>query len=81
MNPSLVVIIPAHNEESGIAATLRSLQKSGEAAIVVIADNCRDRTAEIAHAHGVRVIERTHALEKGKPYALSYALDILIPEG
>ena len=47
----LAVLVPAHNEESGIEATLESLAACEYPAdarrIVVIADNCTDGTAEL----------------------------------
>ncbi len=69
--------MPAYSEESGLAATLRSLQKleqTGSVEIVVIADNCTDRTAEIAREHGVRVLERTEPDHRGKGEALEWAI-------
>lgn len=42
--------------------------------IYVVADNCIDCTAEIAHAHGARVFERHDRSRVGKGFALSYLL-------
>jgi len=44
--PRIVVLIPAHNEERSILATLRSqtAQERRGDLIVVVADNCTDRT-------------------------------------
>lgn len=76
---SAVMIIPAHNEEASIAATIDALR--GEAAgivnLLVVADNCTDRTAEIARAGGARVIVRTDPDLRGKGYALAFARDAL----
>jgi len=78
----LAVIVPAHNEELMLAETLHSLiaqnypRKSYE--IVVIADNCSDRTAEIARAQGVTILERTSVTERGKGYALNFAITELL---
>jgi len=72
------ILVPAYNEEAGIADTLTSLQKlepAGRVEIVVIADNCTDRTAEIARAHGVRVLERTDPGHRGKGEALEWAIE------
>jgi cellulose synthase/poly-beta-1,6-N-acetylglucosamine synthase-like glycosyltransferase len=44
----------------------------------IIADNCADRTAEIARAAGVHVHERTDADNRGKGYALTWAFDLLM---
>ena len=42
--------------------------------IIVIADNCNDSTKEVAVKYGVTVFERRNPHEKGKGYAISYAL-------
>ncbi len=42
--------------------------------VYVVADNCTDRTAETAHAHGARVLERHDRSRVGKGFALSYLL-------
>jgi len=80
----LIVVVPAHNESSGIAATLSSLlaadPASSSASIVVVADNCSDDTAGIARAAGVRVIERRSDTHRGKGYALDFAFRTLLPE-
>jgi glycosyltransferase involved in cell wall biosynthesis len=46
----MVVLIPAHSEEASIAAMLNALlgQSRVPDRIVVIADNCTDRTEQIA---------------------------------
>lgn len=56
---TVVVLIPAHNEASGIAATIESLRRQDHAPdrIVVIADNCTDDTAALAVAAGAEVLE------------------------
>lgn len=56
------VIIPAHNEEALIGRCLQTMMEratEGELEIVVVANGCTDRTAEVAgsYAPGVRVIE------------------------
>lgn len=82
--PNLIVVIPAHNEESGIAACIDNIQASLHNTtgcdLVVIADNCQDATAEIARNAGARVIERQHDTKRGKGYALDYAFSILLSE-
>src|SRR5262245_56248833 len=55
------IIIPAHNEEALLGATLDALRTAvsevGEAAdIVVVDDGSTDRTAEIARGRGARVV-------------------------
>ncbi|WP_328308599.1 glycosyltransferase [Actinomycetospora sp. NBC_00405] len=64
------VLVPAHNEEAGIAATVEGLlaQDVPEwlhiAEVVVVANNCTDRTAEIARRYPVTVVEMAHNPDK-----------------
>jgi cellulose synthase/poly-beta-1,6-N-acetylglucosamine synthase-like glycosyltransferase len=73
------VLIPAHNEEQLIAETVRSLRESDypseRCTVYVIADNCTDRTAEIAAAAGAKVLVRVDSDRRGKPYALAWAIE------
>ena len=77
--PLAVVIIPAHNEEASIAATVAALgaEADGIAELLVVADNCNDRTAELARAGGARVIGRNDPDLRGKGFALAFARDEL----
>jgi cellulose synthase/poly-beta-1,6-N-acetylglucosamine synthase-like glycosyltransferase len=72
-----VVLIPAHNEALGIAETISQLRAVVPAAtrLVVVADNCSDATADVARQAGAEVIERSHATERGKGYALAFGRD------
>ncbi|MFJ6677180.1 glycosyltransferase [Actinosynnema sp. NPDC091369] len=56
---SVSVVIPAHNEEASIAGTIRSCRAQSYPIdqIIVVADNCSDRTADIARGMGVVVVE------------------------
>ena len=77
--PSIAVLIPAHNEQLGIGATLDSLRAQllpGDR-IIVIADNCEDDTAAIARSYGAIAIERTDAVKRGKSYALDFGMRYL----
>jgi cellulose synthase/poly-beta-1,6-N-acetylglucosamine synthase-like glycosyltransferase len=76
--PSLAVLVPAHNEESGIAATLAAVlpQLTPGDRLLVVADNCSDGTAAAARAAGAEVIERS-STRRGKGYALGYGVDHL----
>lgn len=77
---SWVVLIPAHNEERVVADTLNSLMPfavGDRGRVLVVADNCTDRTAELCRQMGVSVIERTSLAERGKGYALQFGLDHL----
>ena len=69
-------ITSARNEEAVIAQLITSLKAQDYPSdlldIYVIADNCTDKTAEVARAHGAIVIERHDEINKGKGYALDY---------
>ena len=76
---NIAVLIPAHNESSGIIATLDSIQlqlKSTDR-LIVVADNCNDDTAEIAIKHGAEVIERHDLDNRGKGFALDFGMRYL----
>lgn len=76
---SATIVIPAHNEEDVILATLQSLAAvQPPLPIVVIADNCSDRTAQLARDTGAAVIERQNRDERGKGFALAYAFRLLM---
>lgn len=82
---SLAVVVPAHNEASGIARCLGSLKAClpprAQITIVVVADNCTDDTAERAALAGARVLVRQDLYRRGKGYALDHAFQTLLPEG
>lgn len=73
---NVAVLIPAHNEASGIEATLRCLQAQLRAGdrVLVVADNCSDDTAALARQAGVEVIERSDAVDRGKGFALDFGV-------
>ncbi len=77
--PALAVLVPAHNEEPVIGATLDSLKESlpGTGRLLVIADNCTDRTADIVREHGFEVLEREDTVNRGKGFALACGLEVL----
>ena len=74
----LAVLVPAHNEESGIAATIAAVlpQLAPGDRLLVVADNCSDATAAAARSAGAEVIERASDL-RGKGYALGHGIDHL----
>ena len=79
-----LVLIPAHNEERVIGDIVRNLEEMDYPRemydFYVIADNCTDRTAEVAREMGARVIEtrkETPDAPTGKPIALRKALQAL----
>lgn len=55
----LLVIIPAWNEESVLAPVLEEVRQAipDNADVLVVSDGSTDRTAEIAHEAGVRVLD------------------------
>jgi cellulose synthase/poly-beta-1,6-N-acetylglucosamine synthase-like glycosyltransferase len=71
--PNVAVLIPAHDEASGIGRTLACIQGALEPGdrVLVVADNCTDETADIAAAAGVVLIERRDPARRGKGYALA----------
>ena len=66
------VLIPAHNEELGISQTLIMLRPQLIASdrVVVVADNCTDKTARLAWDEGSEVVERFNSTQRGKGFAL-----------
>jgi glycosyltransferase involved in cell wall biosynthesis len=82
MNAMISIIIPAHNESSVIARTLKAMIKGaqpGELDVIVVCNGCTDDTAEVARrfARAVRVIEtkvasKTHALNLGDDAAQGF---------
>ena len=74
--PKTTVLIPAHNEAEQIKEVIEGLQTQLTEAdrAIVIADNCHDNTAELARSTGVEVLEREHKTNRGKGYALDYAM-------
>jgi cellulose synthase/poly-beta-1,6-N-acetylglucosamine synthase-like glycosyltransferase len=73
------IVVPAHDEESQIVGTVESLLALDYPRdffrVVVVADNCRDHTAERAAVAGARVIVRDDTEHRGKGYALALAFD------
>ncbi|MDX2232533.1 MAG: glycosyltransferase family 2 protein [Leptolyngbyaceae cyanobacterium bins.349] len=74
--PRVNVLVPAHNEEAGIEATIHTLMPQLTAAdqLIVVADNCDDDTAGVARAAGATVIERQDLEHRGKGYALDFGV-------
>ncbi|GAB3712137.1 glycosyltransferase family 2 protein [Mariniluteicoccus flavus] len=78
---TITVVIPAHNEEDRLGATLASLkaQDTPPDRIIVVADNCTDRTPDIAREAGAEVfvtVENTHKKAGG----LNQCLRQLLPQ-
>ena len=83
-NKRLVVVVPAHDEETLIGRCVSSLRAQNYPArlyrIVVIADNCSDQTAARAQAAGAEVMVRDEPAALGKGYALRWAMDQLLAQ-
>lgn len=77
--PSRAIVIPAHDEELTITPTIRSVmeQCEGNDRVIVVADNCSDRTAAICRDLGVEVVERNDTSRRGKGFALAAGVDSL----
>lgn len=73
---TFAVIIAAHNEENVIGQLIENLTVLNYPRemfdIFVVADNCNDRTANIARANGALVHERFNLEQKGKGFALEW---------
>jgi poly-beta-1,6-N-acetyl-D-glucosamine synthase len=78
---TVTVLIPAHNEEDCIGATIASLQRQSHPPerIIVVADNCTDATVQIAEAAGVAVFP-TVGNTKKKAGGLNQALTAVLPD-
>lgn len=72
------ILIAARNEEAVLGHLLDSIaaQDYPKALLrtFVIADNCTDRTADLARQHGATVFSRFNKTQIGKGYALNYLL-------
>ena len=79
-----MAIIPAHNEEAVVGNLIESLKNQSYNKelydIYVIADNCTDRTAQIARDAGAIVYERFDPEKKTKGFALDWFLQQKIKE-
>ena len=79
-----MAIIPAHNEEAVVANLVESLKNQNYPKelydIYVIADNCTDKTAQVAKEAGAIVFERFDENKKTKGYALQWFLAQKIEE-
>lgn len=71
----VTVIIPAHDEEAGLPATLESVlgQTVPPQQVIVVDDASRDRTGEVARSYGVSVLRPPQNLGS-KARAQNYAL-------
>lgn len=80
-SPRFLFLVPAHDEEAIIEACVESLLNveypEDRRQVVVLADNCSDRTADLAEACGAEALRRFDPNLPGKPRAIAWALDRL----
>ena len=77
-SPRFLCLTMAHNEEAVIGEHVRNLlamdYPRSSFDVVVVADNCSDRTSEIASAEGAVVWRRHNIENRGKGHALRWTL-------
>lgn len=78
---AVVALLPAHNEEAGIGDAIASLRNQTRPPdrIIVLADNCTDRTEAVARGLGVEVWPTVRNTAK-KAGALNQALTYLLAD-
>ncbi len=78
------VVVPAHNEATGITATVRSLESVAYPKalfdVYVVAHNCTDATADLASAAGAIVWPFFDTAERSKGRALDFAFGRILRE-
>jgi glycosyltransferase involved in cell wall biosynthesis len=79
--PEISVILPCLNEEAAVGRVVdqawEGIERSGRSGEVIVVDNgSTDRSAEIAHAHGARVIA-----ERRRGYGQAYLTGIANAQG
>lgn len=76
---TFAVMVCAHNEEAVVGPLVENLKildyPEDLYDIFVVADNCTDKTAEIARQAGAQVYERFNKEEVGKGYAMGWMFD------
>ncbi len=79
MRTRTAILVPAHDEAAGIAATIGALKAQLRPLdrLLVVADNCTDATARVARDSGAEVAVRKNASKRGKGYALAFGVDQL----
>jgi len=75
---SFAILVAAHNEEQVVGALIENLKKLNYPRemydIMVICDNCTDKTAEIVREHNVYAFERHNPNLRGKGFAIEWML-------
>lgn len=77
----ITILVPAHNEEPSLPVTLGALREQTRPPdrVIVVADNCTDRTVDIALEMGFEAMESVDNVHK-KGGALNQALNNLLPQ-
>jgi len=83
--PRVLVVIPAHNEEESLPATLAEVRaKAPGVDVLVVDDGSRDATPAVARAHGVAVVRHPvnlgvgGALQTGFRFAVLHGYDVAV---
>ena len=80
-----LIVIPAHDEQEGVAGTVRSCLAIDYPAtlfdVLVVADNCSDETAARAKEAGARIVARSNETMRSKGYAIEFLLGRLRETG
>ena len=73
------ILIPAHNEQTTLPSALRSIAAQDyppdRVRVLVVADNCMDRTADVALEHGAECLVRTDVHRIGKGFAIAAGIE------
>ncbi|GHC79676.1 glycosyl transferase [Pseudorhodoferax aquiterrae] len=74
--PRIAIVMPAHNESSGLLPALAAAQAQLLRAdrLLVVADNCSDDTAAVARGANAEVTERFNTALRGKGHALDHGV-------
>ncbi len=76
---SFALIVAAHNEEAVVEDIVKSLKSldypTDKFEVFVVADNCTDKTAQLARDGGAVVLERFNTEKRGKGFAMEYAFE------
>jgi cellulose synthase/poly-beta-1,6-N-acetylglucosamine synthase-like glycosyltransferase len=72
-----LVLVPAHNEEQVIGSGLEAIMadRRPQDLVLVVADRCTDRTAEVARSFGASVLERGPDEDAGRAAARQAGLE------
>lgn len=79
--PTISLIIPAHNEEKFIGKCLESVARNANGKFletIVVINGCTDATADIARSHGACVVESEKGLRRAREKGLAEAKGELV---